>query len=195
MTIRAALEVLWSSDESDEPGGGIATAQTILDAADITLPTGDLANGAYDAFGAAYGMPEWVVADPENMDLEEERIEINADKDTEEGEGIDEEEAERRREEKGKAVIAASDLITVKARLSVRGGADIAVQIGKRDTVRLLMKRIIEEAEVSPSSLIPQPSCKALPARTAQLTDYMKLTSKTAPPSKTDQNRLPRLSS
>jgi hypothetical protein len=160
MTIRAALEVLWSSDESDEPGGGIVTAQTILDAADITLPTGDLANGAYDAFGAAYGLPEWVVADPENMVLEEEGVETDADKGTEESEEMDEE-AERRREEKGKAVIAASDLITVKARLSVSGGADVVVQIGKRDTVRLLMKRIIEEAEVS-TSPIPSPSYKVL---------------------------------
>lgn len=145
MTLRAALEVLWAGNGS-ESGSGIAMAQTILDAADITLPTGDLANGAYDAFGAAYGMPEWVVADPENIVKEE--IDIDADKGAEGSEGIDEVEVERRREEKGKAVIAASDMLTVRARLSVKGGADVVVNIGKKDSVRLLMKRIVEEAEV-----------------------------------------------
>jgi len=151
LTLRAALEVLWAGNGS-ESGSGIAMAQTILDAADITLPTGDLANGAYDAFGAAYGMPEWVVADPEN--IVEEEIDIDADKGAEGSEGIDEVEVERRREEKGKAVIAASDMLTVRARLSVKGGADVVVNIGKKDSVRLLMKRIVDEAELPPSRRI-----------------------------------------
>jgi hypothetical protein len=154
LTLKTALRVLWSGEDGEE--GGIATAQTILEAADVTLPTGDLANGAYDAFGALYSLPEWVVADPVNLVVEE-------DDDGEEGlmkgnpEVVDEEEeAARRREEKGKAVLAAADIISVTARLSDRGGADVTVQLGKADSVRLLTKRIFEESGVSgPVSLLP----------------------------------------
>jgi hypothetical protein len=147
MTLKAALEVLWAGDEGDD--GGIATAQTILEAADVTLPTGDLANGAYDAFGALYGLPEWVVSDPANLVVgDDEEAEEGLVKDS--SEVVDEEEeAARRREEKGKAVLAAADVIAVKARLSDRGGADVTVQVGKADSVRLLTKRIFEESGVS----------------------------------------------
>ena len=145
MTLKAALEVLWAGPEGDEEG--LATAQTILEAADVTLPTGDLANGAYDALGALYSLPEWVVSDPSNL---VEEIEGQVD----EGKGADttedeEEEAVRRREEKGKAVLAAADMISVKARLSDRGGADVVVQVGKGDSVRLLTRRVFEESCVS----------------------------------------------
>ncbi|CAK7230941.1 hypothetical protein SBRCBS47491_007760 [Sporothrix bragantina] len=95
-TLRAALEILWEADLTDatrrdaaggstEPttpasptspttGGSTeidearATAQTILDAADITLPTGDMAQGAYDVFGNYYALPAWIVSDPTNLD-------------------------------------------------------------------------------------------------------------------------------
>jgi hypothetical protein len=150
MALKAALEVLWAGDDDDEDDeGGIATAQTILEAADVTLPTGDLANGAYDAFGGLYNLPEWVVSDPVNLVADE-------DDDMEDGlvKGTpevveDEEEATKRREEKGKAVLAAADVIAVKARLSDRGGADVTVHVGKADSVRLLTKRIFEESGVS----------------------------------------------
>lgn len=154
MTLKTALEVLWAGEDSDE--GGIATAQTILEAADITLPTGDMANGAYDVFGALYSLPEWVVSDPTNIVVED-------DDDAEDGlvKGVpeapeddeDDEEVSRRREEKGKAVLAASDVIAVTARLSDRGGADVTVHVGKGDSVRLLTKRIFEESGVS--ALLP----------------------------------------
>jgi hypothetical protein len=154
MTLKAALEVLWVGDDgsgSNDGGTAIATAQTILEAADVTLPTGYLANGAYDAFGALYSMPEWVVADPVNIVSEDEA----------EGDGelnkigedvvveVGEEEAARRREEKGKSVLVAADVIAVKARLSDRGGADVVVHVGKEDSVRSLSKRIYEESGVS----------------------------------------------
>ncbi|TPX11600.1 uncharacterized protein E0L32_007811, partial [Thyridium curvatum] len=62
-------------DEGEESGGGrdddddvaLATAQSILDAGEITLPTGDLAQGAYDALGNYYALPEWIASDPSNM--------------------------------------------------------------------------------------------------------------------------------
>jgi hypothetical protein len=118
----------------------------------VTLPTGDLANGAYDVFGAHYSLPVWVVADPTNLVGEDDHDEVVMDKggegeDTEDGDG--EEEAARRREEKGKAVLAEGDLIAVKARLSDRGGPDVVVHVGKGDSIRLLAKRVLEESGVS----------------------------------------------
>ncbi|KAL1899542.1 hypothetical protein Sste5346_002944 [Sporothrix stenoceras] len=56
-----------SSAISAEAAEARATAQTILDAADITLPTGDMAQGAYDAFGNYYALPSWIVSDPTNL--------------------------------------------------------------------------------------------------------------------------------
>ncbi|KAJ4403863.1 hypothetical protein N0V85_004999 [Neurospora sp. IMI 360204] len=57
-------------DEEDENDRAIAleTAQTILSAAEITLPTGDLAQGgAYDSLGNYYSLPEHIVSDPTNL--------------------------------------------------------------------------------------------------------------------------------
>lgn len=71
------------------------------------------------------------------------------DKEEDKDEGPEDEEAERRREEKGKAVIKEEDLISVKARLSDRGGPDLVLSIGKDQTVRSLVRKIQEEANVS----------------------------------------------
>lgn len=125
--------------------GDIATAQSILDASAITLPTGDLINGAYDEAGNLYSMPENIISDPNNV------IPTSQDdlaKDEDNGDAIDEEELERRREEKGKAVLKSEELIQVKARLSDRGGPDIVISIGKEQNVRVLMRRIQDEAHV-----------------------------------------------
>ena len=129
--------------------GDLSTAQSILDAAAITLPTGDLKNGAYDEAGNLYQLPEHVVSDPTNITLDQPRDEIKG-----EGrvDGTDDEELERKREEKGKSVV--KDMIKVKARLSDRGGPDVVVSIGKGQTVRTLARRIGEEASVG-----RQPKC------------------------------------
>lgn len=159
MTLKAALEVIWAGDDGGTVGGmegALATAQSILEAADVTLPTGDLANGAYDAFGALYSLPEWVVSDPVNLVVEVDGGDESLGKRVGEGNvnDEDEEEAARRREEKGKAVLAAADIIAVKARLSDRGGADVIVHVGKADSVRLLTKRIFEESALPASKRI-----------------------------------------
>ena len=146
-TLRAALEIMGSGGDTEDVDGGMATAQQILDAAAITLPTGDLANGAYDGFGAYYPMPEHIVADPANMAYAPLGID-----DDDKGAGCeepDEEELLKRREEKGKGVLSADDLTTVKARLSDGGGPDLVVSIGKNDSVRSLARRLLEESGVS----------------------------------------------
>lgn len=48
-------------------GGDVATGQGILDAAGITLPTGNLPDGCYDEVGNLYRLPELVVSDPVNI--------------------------------------------------------------------------------------------------------------------------------
>ncbi len=48
-------------------GGDIETAQGILDAAGITLPTGNLVDGCYDEAGNLYRLSEVVVSDPINV--------------------------------------------------------------------------------------------------------------------------------
>ncbi len=141
-TLKSVVELLADGD--------IATAQTILDAAAITVPTGDLKNGAYDEAGNLYQMPEHVISDPKNLVLDQEIKKGETPNDVTD----DEEELERKREEKGKAVLKTGDMVKVKARLSDRGGPDIVVAIGKDQAVRILVRRIQEEANVRMASYL-----------------------------------------
>ena len=128
--------------------GEVETAQGILDAAGVTVPTGDLANGVYDEAGNFYQMPEQVVGDPDNVVIEDDGA-VDAEM-TKGGEGeVDEEELERRREEKGKGVLKSGDLVKVRARLSDRGGPDVVIVISKEQSVRVLIRKIQDEIEVS----------------------------------------------
>ena len=102
-------------------------------------------NGAYDQAGNFYQMPEHVINDPNNLTLTS-RDDVNEGEDT--SNATDEEELERRRDEKGKGVLKSGEMVKVKARLSDRGGPDIVVCIGKEQNVRVLARRIQEEANV-----------------------------------------------
>lgn len=129
--------------------GEIQTAQGILNASAITVPTGSLINGAYDEVGNFYQMPEHIISDPANLVedtrafQENTRGESSADDDTDEDDGV-----AKRREEKGKTVLKSGDIIRVKARLSDRGGPDVIVTMGKQQNVRILVRRIQEEINV-----------------------------------------------
>ncbi|KAK3294593.1 uncharacterized protein B0H64DRAFT_190784 [Chaetomium fimeti] len=175
-TLRAALEVLWAADEvarneqhrrASEDGGpseedpvvALATAQSIIDAADITLPTGDLYNGAYDAFGNYYQLSHQIVADPSNLlrsptsteDLDDAKADLAAGEETEREYGDDE--VERRREEKGKAVVDIRDQITIRARLS-DGSRDVSVVVSEQDSVRRIARAIAEKAKLQSNKKI-----------------------------------------
>ena len=126
--------------------GDITTAQSILDAAAITVPTGDLKNGAYDEAGNLYQMPEYVISDPQNL-VSNQQGEIR--KGEVSNDATDDDEAiERKREEKGKSVLKTGDMIKVRARLSDRGGPDVVISLGKDQAVRTLMRRVQEEVNV-----------------------------------------------
>ncbi|ORY94997.1 hypothetical protein BCR43DRAFT_494945 [Syncephalastrum racemosum] len=45
----------------------LAMAQSILDAANIIIPTGNLADGCYDELGTRYVIPQYCIAEPTNL--------------------------------------------------------------------------------------------------------------------------------
>ncbi|KAJ4385417.1 hypothetical protein N0V93_009845 [Gnomoniopsis smithogilvyi] len=154
-TVRAALEVLWTSqrdteEEDDGEEGGdvaLATAQTILTAAGVTLPTGNLADGVYDDLGNYYQLPAYVVADPVDFIAEEQEGMKEETKDVvvaEDGRDDEEEEARRRREEKGKNVVDRRAQISVVIRLS-DGAKDLKLHVGKEEAVRSIVRTVREE--------------------------------------------------
>lgn len=141
----------------------LATAQSILRAAEVTLPTGDLANGAYDPLGNYYALPEWIVSDPSNVaedsggagaaaraaDRKASERDGEASFDDDDDDGDDDEEAAlRRREEKGKAVASVRNTVKVCARLS-ENGRDVVVRAGAEESVRSVARRVVEDSGVS----------------------------------------------
>lgn len=183
-TLHAALDVLWTADATrrDDPNDSsddqnsslaLATAQSILDAADITLPTGNLADGAYDLLGNYYQLPAHIVSDPSNIAS---RDDDNDDDDDRFGEaktaedataGADddeveerEDEAERRRVHKGKSVVNVSDQVLAVVRLS-NTARDLRLDVGKDESVRSIIHHIMEENNVSgthPTQLLVRPA-------------------------------------
>ena len=143
--LRSATEWLQRGQRADRD-----MAQGILDAAAITVPTGDLVNGAYDSLGNFYHMPEVVISDPQNIILEV----GDPIKDVPRLEGApcglddEEEEVEKRREEKGKGVFKKENMIRVRARLSDRGNMDVVIQLDKEQRVKSLVRKIKDEAAV-----------------------------------------------
>ncbi|KAJ1334217.1 Ubiquitin-binding domain-containing protein [Microdochium nivale] len=137
----------------------LATAQGILRAAEVTLPTGNLSNGVYDSLGNYYSLPEWIVCDPVNVAEDSGSRGQRAssrkdagDDDNDEGEpldsDVDENEAERRREEKGKGVaVDSKDLVPVRARLS-ESGRDFIVRVAVDESVRSLARKIADESNL-----------------------------------------------
>ncbi|KAI9674670.1 MAG: hypothetical protein M1817_001573 [Caeruleum heppii] len=125
----------------------LETAQTILDAAGVTLPTGDLANGAYDAQGNLYTLLEHCICDPTNL-ADTPANPSPPDQDAASTSSTDEE-AEMRRAAKGKGV--EGDMLMVGARLSDRGGPDVNVTLGKQQAVKVLARRVQDEAGITGS--------------------------------------------
>jgi hypothetical protein len=158
-TIHAALQVLWdpaSQDAQDDGSNGLATAQMILSAAEISLPTGDLANGVYDVFGNYYQLSEWAVSDPQNVGEDQETgakgdISTVGD-DTAADEELSDDELDGKKQEKGKEVDEVQKVVKLRARLS-ENGQDINVNISELETVRSIAKKIALEADVS--TLLP----------------------------------------
>lgn len=147
--------------------GEIETAQGIIDAAGVTVPTGDLCEGCYDENGVLYRLPQCIVSDPDNI-VDDSGAAANetdgADDDMEDGisdrkivseesdEELISEDLERRREEKGK--MSERDMIRVQARLSDRGGPDVVISIEKTQTVGVLARKVQSEVKVWLSAVL-----------------------------------------
>ena len=163
--LRSATELLRDGD--------VVTAQSLLDAAGVTVPTGDLVQGAYDEGGAMYPMLEWVVADPEIVEADEEDPQTRAgNNDRNENGlgsvlggkglgfrrvGVTEEhvEEEVKGDAEGKSIDSQADeRIRVRARLSDRA-KDVVVWTAKDESVRSFVNRVREEARVSRA--LPEP--------------------------------------
>lgn len=165
-TVHAALRELWEADRvkraqapgredtADDPVLGVA--QGILRAAEITLPTGDLANGVYDSLGQYYALPEWIVRDPTNLvtdshdDVETDR-KIAAVSGGESSEEADEEETLRRREEKGKAVADTQPTTKIRVRIS-ETSRDVVVRVGAEESVRSVGQKALQKSGLDPST-------------------------------------------
>ncbi|KAK0115163.1 hypothetical protein ONS96_013629 [Cadophora gregata f. sp. sojae] len=146
--IRTALEILWAGGDAEDNDGGLATAQAILRAAGVTIPSGDLTAAVYDANGARYELPEHIVCDPTNIVEMPTRTEDDeGDKSEEDGETADEAELLRRDEiRRGKAVVNLDDMVDIKVKLSDRDNRPLIVSVSKQDTVRIVTKKIYEES-------------------------------------------------
>ncbi|KAI1415445.1 hypothetical protein F5Y13DRAFT_156029 [Hypoxylon sp. FL1857] len=162
--LKAALEVLWEADTSRTVGNeqgrgdgtdGLATAQSMLKAAEVTLPTGDLSNGAYDALGNYYALPEWIVSDPVNVAEEsgskkskggvDQKGDSDLTGEEDNMEELGEDEAIRRREEKGKGVADLRDMVKIRARLS-ENLPDVIVSVAPEESVRSFARKVAEES-------------------------------------------------
>lgn len=150
--LRTAISLLQEGDTE--------TAQGIIDAAGITVPTGDLCEGCYDENGALYRVPQCIASDPSNIvdetlsgaedgpdeDMGDDGISDRKLIPEESGDELIPDDIERRREEKGK--MSERDMIKVRARLSDRGGPDVTISLGKTQSVGVLARRIQSEASV-----------------------------------------------
>jgi hypothetical protein len=143
---------MWSGGDDMDDDGGLATAQQILNAAEITLPTGDISNGVYDATGRFYAIPNYIVSDPTNLVDETGAVGGTAKADDEGDKSVESEEVDeevlRRREVKGKAVVKPNDTFTLKARRSDGVPGDLAIAVSKGDSVRLVARRLKVQAGV-----------------------------------------------
>ena len=127
--------------------GDLETAQVIIDAADITVPTGDVVDGVYDQAGRYYQIPEYIAADPTNLS-EDEPVSLR--KGVEDHEGTQEGDDAQKvgKEEKGKRKASKKgDGTKVKARMSDRA-QDVVVFVDPEETVQSLIERIKEEVQV-----------------------------------------------
>lgn len=165
-TVHAALRELWDADRAKTAGTAedvagddpvLSIAQEILRAAEITLPTGDLANGVYDSLGQYYALPEWIVRDPANVATDEPQAGPETDRKAEitsggeSSEDIDDDELLRRREEKGKAVVDIRATTKIRIRIS-ETARDTIVRVSPDETVRSVAQKALQKSGLDPTT-------------------------------------------
>lgn len=120
----------------------LETAQGIIDAAGINVPSGDIAKGAYDERGLRYEVPDYCFGDPVNVVPEAEAAgrEVPV--------PLHEDESEPEDEDLGKGKMPVGKEFSVRARLSDRGGPDAVIKFHETDLVRRLADMVAEKSQV-----------------------------------------------
>lgn len=127
--------------------GDMKGAQAVLDAAGLNCPTGKLGEGTWDERGTLYKLPRWVVSDPLNVvDGEEDGDGVATGDEDEEVDVVGKDGGEAEEKGKGKMMLETEGW-KIKARLSDRG-SDVVVSVPKQQSVRLVAKRIADQAEL-----------------------------------------------
>jgi len=138
--------------------GDLPSAQEIINASGITIPTGNLIHGAYDELGTRYELPEYCVSIPRNMIISQPETEKCANGISDSGgEAENLTEIQKRRNSKGKQVIYENmKTYRVVARLSDRGGpkADISVTFGEGQPLTHIIREIMEKGKLGPAQKI-----------------------------------------
>lgn len=125
----------------------LQTAQGIVDAAGITVPTGDLSRGVYDESGHRYEIPDYCFSDPVNVSAAAAAVMVGGGTShVEEEEETDEDDDASGDLGKGKMRVGPEML--VKARLSDRGGPDVAIRVDEAATVRRITVMIEGRAQL-----------------------------------------------
>lgn len=135
--------------------GDLEGAQAIMDAANITCPSGrvsrargrDRRGGVYDEKGALYDIPNWVLTDPLDIvadpvpEVQEDKIAAVEDSD----DAQEDEEAAQRRVDKGKGrEVDIGEPRQVKVRLS-NGAGDFEVGFGSKQTAGTIVQKIFDK--------------------------------------------------
>lgn len=127
--------------------GDVSTAQTMMNASSLTVPTGDMVEGVYDSTGAYYQLPDWTIADPSNLQQSGE-TEVKDDISALKADALTETDQARKNEKgKGKAPTLGEG-VALKARLSDRA-TDINLTVLKTDTIGEIIERVRAESGVS----------------------------------------------
>lgn len=159
--LQAALHVLWEAQLNNTGDAGLATAQSIIDAAEISVPTGRLADGAYDSLGGYYQLPQWVVTDPQNIHSSEKGsgVQVKTESGTAHSDAEDSldedarlgkhplEENQALEGGAGKDIVTVTEHIVIRARLS-ENGKDVQISIEKRENVKIIAQRILDKSKV-----------------------------------------------
>ncbi|KAF2131542.1 hypothetical protein P153DRAFT_365124 [Dothidotthia symphoricarpi CBS 119687] len=126
--------------------GEIQEAQTILDAAGCTCPSGELWRAVYDSTGIKYKVPEWLVVLPDGLVEEEEGATGPAGSAIPCAYGMGGDEMQEKTEEQG-------DTALIKIRLSSTQ-RDVKLRVRKNERVMAIVDQLKQDAQLSPSSRI-----------------------------------------
>ena len=133
--------------------GEVTEAQTMLDAAGCTCPSGALWKGVYDPTGVLYKVPEWLVVEPEGLASDDDQSGSGVVRETsgaaEQGQaGVGTEvEAEAEANEGAELEAEKDETAAVRIRTS-HDQKDVVVHIRQRETVGAIVQKLKQQTEV-----------------------------------------------